>query len=321
MSQLSPRRRRILRDVARAGAVVSAAMLILGLTSAGRQSASAAASGTLVVKTGPSFPVAGVLVDAGGSADQFVLEPPSGAACTGDSATGGYRLNSYWVPATVDPSTLTWDSVGPVPFGTGASLRLALYGKNNPFVNVNTAISTGAVTNLFPFDFAITGLTAADVPAGAYNVGIACTTSAGAVDKYWNVVFTFAAAPADKPTGVTWTVNQAAGGGATTTTAGQTTTTTAGATTTTAKSGVTTTTVRSGTTTTVAATSTTTAAAVTTTTSRLGSGSGTVSSGGGSSSSGSSLVVTGNSPFVLLMWGLLFLVFGRMAILLGRPSR
>jgi phosphate ABC transporter phosphate-binding protein len=197
------------RDLSRAAVVLAAVLLLVVITGAVRSldpRADAAPAGTLQVKSGPSFPLPGVDITSGGSADRFFLVAPQGAACSGDSASGGYRLNSFWAPVALSPELLTWDANGPVS-PNPALTALPLFGQGNPFVDVNTTVNDGAVTNLTAFDFAIDGLTAAAVPPGDYNVGIACTTSTGSLDKYWKVVFTFATTPTDLPTGITWTVN------------------------------------------------------------------------------------------------------------------
>jgi len=74
----------------------------------------------------------------GNSSTSFTLRLPSGAACGGDSAHDGYRVQSYIVPSGIDPSTLTFNSSGPVPAGRGATSRAwhwvlaALYGRGSP---------------------------------------------------------------------------------------------------------------------------------------------------------------------------------------------
>lgn len=310
MIQLNLRQRRLARDVARAGALVSAAMLLLGLTSVGHQAVNAASSGTLVVKSGSSTNP-NALVTGGGSATRFRLEPPTGAACSGDTATGGFTVSSFIAPAAAAVESLGWDPlVGPTSGNPAVS---ALFDQGTAFVSINTTIQDGALTNLGAFDFS--GFTADVLVPGDYNVGYACVTKTGTLDKYWSVGFTFAA-------GLNWTVVA----NTPTTTTSSTSTTVSGATTTTVRS-ATTTTVRNATTTTAAATTTTaaatsTTAAATSTTVRVGSGAGTSTGGSSSgSSSGSSIPLTGSSPAMLLVWGVMLLIFGRMAILFGRPLR
>ncbi|MEN9643495.1 MAG: hypothetical protein RL238_164 [Actinomycetota bacterium] len=318
MSTLTPRRRRLARDLARAGAALSLVMFVAGLAGLGDRGASAAAvnAGTLELQV-PSGPTIGAVLTSGGSATAFSLTPPTGAACTGDSATGGYRVQSYIVPSTVSPATLTFDSNGPAPAGTGAALRLPLFSTTGtPIVDRTTAVETspgsgGLITGMPTINFAVFGSSGPTVvPAGSYNIGFACTLGnpgPNQVDKYWNVVLTFAVTPSDSPSGITWTV---AGGTTPTTTAAPTTTAT-GATTTTAAGATTTV---AGATTTVAGDTTTTDRTDTTFLVDSGAGSGGFDNGG-------SLPVTGPSPIPIVVWGVLLLVFGRMAILLARPLK
>jgi hypothetical protein len=279
-------------------------MLVASLGSGSNASAAPVNGGALQVLSQTGASIAG-----GGSATPFTLKPPSGAACTGDSVTGGYRIQTYIVPSTVSPATLTFDAGGPTPQGTGATLRQPLFTQGTPFVDGNTAVGTGAITGLPAFDFAVFGSSGPQiVPPGTYNVGIACTlgsASATQLDKYWNAQLTFAANPNDVPSGITWTVVVVT---PTTTTTTSTTTTT-----TTTPVGTTTTTHPSTTTSTTSTSTTTTHPSTTTTLAQ--------SAAPSSTGSGNRLVTAGSSPLPILVWGLLLLVFGRMAILVGRPVR
>lgn len=307
-------RRRIARDLARAGVAVSAAMFAVSLaTSFGHEARVSAATnaGSLSVQVATGA-TAGSPLTSGGSATQFALRPPSGAACTGDSASGNYRVQSYMVPATVNPATLTFDAGGPAPQGTGSAYRQPLFSNGTPFVNKLTGVATtangpGLLVNLPPFDFTLFGADGPTlVPAGTYNLGYACTVGTGAsqvLDKYWNVQFTISANPADSPSKLSWVVAGTTTPTTTTTTApplsNPTTTTAPGSSTTTATT----------TADTDPATSDTLDATVTT------------AVGSGGPSGGGSLVVTGSSPWPVAIWGFLLLVFGRMAVLCARPVR
>jgi hypothetical protein len=305
--------RRVARDLAWAGAVVSAVMLVAGLGSGVRVSAAGTNAGSLLVLTGPSFPTVGQPLTAGDADDRFLLQPPAGAACSGDSATGGYRIQSFMVPASVDPATLTFGSLGPIPNDVGANLRQPLYAQGTGFIDGNTAIGTGALTGIPALDFGVfsgpDGSTLA--PPGAYKIGLACTlggASATQQDKYWSVQVTFAATAAGS---ITFTVAAATTPTTTTTTTSTTTTST------TLPPGVTTTT---GATTTTSSTSTT--SSTTTTTIRPAAATASAAqSSAGTGSSGSGLVSAGSSPLPIVMWAVLLLVFGRIAILFARRLR
>ncbi len=210
MNQSNLRRRRVVRDLGRAGFAVSAAMLVLTLVggTGGQRVVDAATDGGAIsvqVATGPS---AGQPLTSGGSATIISLRPPSGASCTGDSASGNYRVQSYMVPASVSPNSLKFDAGGPTPQGVGAAYRQPLFTNGTGFINKLTGVATtangpGLLVNLPPVDFALFAPDGRDiVTPGAYNLGFACTVGTGAaqvLDKFWNVRFTFAGDATDVP--------------------------------------------------------------------------------------------------------------------------
>lgn len=321
---LPPMRRRV-RNLARAACGVSAVMLAasvsMSIESPQQVGAAGVNAGAVSVVVPPGSPTAGNLLSMGGSATAFALSPPLGAACSGDSATGGFRVQTYMVPSSVDPGTLTFGIAGPLPSGSGTNYSQPLFtSAGSSWVNKTTAVTTGQLIGLPVLSFAwvadVGGITY--LPAGTYNVGFACTmggASATQLDKYWNTQLTIAASAGDVPAGLVWTVTPATTPTTTTTTAATTTTTVAGATTTTV-AGATTTTVRSGATTTTTTTSTTPAGGSTTTVAVN-----TTLFGSGGGFTGGTIVSTGSSPTQIIVWAILLLVFGRMALLLGRPLR
>lgn len=316
ISPLTALRRAAHSPVALAAAATCVAALI-AITSTTHTEVDAAGtlSGAVQFSVPAGSPTAGQTLTSGGSATQFNLKPPAGSTCTGDSATGGYRVQTYMVPTSVNPADLTFNALGPLfPAGTDASLyRSALYNTSGSLVvNLTTGIADasggGLVTSNLPVMSwgAIPG-TRPTPPAGTYNVGIACTRSAGSVmDKYWNIELTVTADATDSPAGITWS----------TVTTPVVTTTTAAATTTTAASTTTSTTASASTTTVAGATTTidqatTTVAAATDTT--LDTTDTTEAFG--------SLAVTGSRPLPLVLWALLALIVGRMVVLIGKPVR
>src|SRR5687768_17333907 len=110
MNNVSPRSRRVAGAIARLGAATSALMLAFAIAAAVDSSAHAAenAGPAIVVGVGPTGLPTGAPLDEGGSATPFTLQLPVGAACTGDSASSDYRVQSYMVPSAVDPNTLTF---------------------------------------------------------------------------------------------------------------------------------------------------------------------------------------------------------------------
>jgi len=140
----------------------------------------------------------------GGSSTAFQLKLPSGSACTADSAHGSYRVQSYMVPGTDDPATLTFRSQGPVGAG-----RRPLYDiQTSAYANAQTANAEpeggpGLIVNVPLFSFAV--FTPRDVTPGSYNLGIACTHN-GQVDRFWNARMTMSRNDSDQPAGLTWKV-------------------------------------------------------------------------------------------------------------------
>jgi hypothetical protein len=306
------------RCATRAAAALSAAVLVAWVHTATTEAA-ATNGGTLQVRAAGS----GAALTAGGSATEFDLVPPAGAACSGDSTKGGYRIQSYIVPASVDPRTLTFDFVGPIPSGTGANLRTPLFSSTGTtFVDGLTAVATGGspegrLTNIPSFSFAVFGADGPSfIPAGTYNLGLACTlgnASATQLDKYWNVQLTFTVDPADQPSGITWKL---AAPPASTTTTTTTTTTTVPASTSTTSTTIST--VASSSTTTTSSSVPTSSSSSTTTAIRASSA---LPASGANTSGSARLQATGTSTTPLLMWAAVLLVLGRMAILLGRRLR
>ncbi len=318
--------RRIAVGIARTATglcAVGLSISIWGASTSGIPHASAATNeGALtVVKPFDGTAEAGQPLNAGGSATPFSFVLPANAACAGDSANDGYRVQSFAVPATVDVNGLTFDAAGPVPSDIGAAFRQPLYTVElSPFVDAQTANATtpggpGPVINIPGFSLGV--YEPGNVPAGTYTLGIACTkgpASATQLDRYWTTQLEILADAADQPSGITWTVvTSSPGTTTTTTTGGDTTTTTAGGSTTTTAGGSTSTTTAGG------ATTTTTRGGTPTTAQVLASGAAPTATP--FTESLSALPMTGGSPGHLLMWSVLLLIFGRMAVLLARPLR
>lgn len=309
---------------------LAAALLAVAGGAAAPQAYAATNAGSVQLLVPPGTPNAGTALTSGGSATAFAMTPPSGAACSGDTATGGYRVQSFMVPSSVDVATLTFNASGPLPAGSGSSYRQPMFSAaGSPFVNRTTGVSTGSLVSLPTFSFAFVGTDAlAFLPAGNYKIGYACTVgSAGPsqLDKYWVGQITIVASGAD-PAGLTWTT--ATTPPVTTTTATPTTATPTTVTPTTAApttssapstSAATTSTVSGSTTSTSTASTTTSTSSATTTTTISGSGSPTTTVS--SSSGGGTLVETGGTPWPKVLWGLALLVLGRFVVLLVRPVR
>ena len=324
MTPRSFRRLRLGRDLALVVALLSAAMLVVtAVTLAGAPRAAAATNaGEVSFATpagagGPAGGGASEPVTSGGSALPIALVLPAAAACTGDSAGGGFRVQTFMVPATADLATLKFTSNGPVKPGDASGIWYPLFSTaSNPLVNLLTDIATtpngpGLISGLPLVDFLV--YSPGDLPPGDYLVGVACTlgnqTSATQLDRYWSAPMTFTAAGGD-PAGVTWNVT-----GSPVSTTTTTTTTPDGSTTTTTTVGSSTTTTSPG------STTSTTAGSGGSTTTLLGAGGAGGSGAGGSGAGGSGLPATGVSSWMLAGWAFLLVVAGRMAWLVGRRIR
>ena len=82
------------------------------LLAAGSCGGTATAAQSVDVRRAEVVAPSGRPIDGGGSATPFTLRLPDGAACPGDSANDGYRVNSYMVPLDVDPTTVTYLNAG-----------------------------------------------------------------------------------------------------------------------------------------------------------------------------------------------------------------
>ncbi|MGB8860398.1 MAG: fibronectin type III domain-containing protein, partial [Ilumatobacteraceae bacterium] len=136
----------------------------------------------------PGTPAAGTSVLApatGTNANTFTLAPPAGASCPGDSASGGYRWQTFMTATSVDPATITYGLSGPVQ-QAGEFSKPLFNSTGAPQINKTTAVTTGLITPLplFGWDASIL-----PVPNGAYNIGYACTTT-GTTQKFWSTPIT-----------------------------------------------------------------------------------------------------------------------------------
>lgn len=193
-----------------AGVVVAlTAAVALPVLTASPASALGTLAGAATIKTAGG----GADLQSGDSATTWTLRLPANAACPGDSPNDGYRWQTYMVPSGVDPATLTFGSAGPLPAGTGASFRQPLFDtSSNPVVNQQTpAASTpggpGPIVSIPDVNLSL--FTPGQIPAGVYNVGIACTlgpASGTQMKDFWNVQMTVSTATPGTggPAEITW---------------------------------------------------------------------------------------------------------------------
>lgn len=295
-------------SVALVSSLVMLSLSVVGLMSAIPASAAATFSGNITIFN-PSNQNA---LNSGGSGTDFGLRLPTGAACSGDSAGGGFRVQSFMTPVSVNASALQFNSSGPIPAGTGTSFRQPLFSStSSPFVNALTDVATtqggpGTISNIPVMDFSYLAPNSPSLlPDGEYRLGISCTlgtASTNQLDNYWTVRIVISSSNTD-PLGFLWTLSSTQDSG---------------------QQATTTTTLAAGTSTT---TSTIAQTTTTTTIDPLGGTAPTTVPGSGGpsvtpiSSSVGQLPMTGRGTWTILFWAFLAIVFGRMLYLTGKRPK
>ncbi len=137
-----------------------------------------------------------------GSATPFSLRLPKGAACPGDSANDGYRVQSFVVPASAEPGGLRYKSTGPQGDGRYSLYEVSTRG----YVQVQTANADvpggpGLILNVPSFSFGV--LSPGMLADGTYHVGIACTLLNETVTS-WHTDIVLTANASDRPAGFRW---------------------------------------------------------------------------------------------------------------------
>jgi len=142
----------------------------------------------------------------GGSTTEFSLALPANAACSGDTATGGYHVYSYLVEQGTAVTGIT--------FTTHPSVGIGLVNNTGVYYGpVNTAITTGQIIGI-PSNFEWAPLLTDGESlssllysggSGVWETGLACANSSGVLTDYWNTEVTFTASGSD-PDGFVWSV-------------------------------------------------------------------------------------------------------------------
>lgn len=118
----------------------------------------------------------------------------TGAVCPGDGVNG-YRWGTYIMPITSDPASTIYDGVGSP---TGPAVTSSIRNPSGTFIRGQLPGTGDGLINQAAAGYSWIGLGATGVlPAGAYNVGIACTLNVGVppassveVQKFWNTQIT-----------------------------------------------------------------------------------------------------------------------------------
>lgn len=140
----------------------------------------------------------------GGSNDEFVVVLPNGATCPGDGMNDDYRIQSFLVPAEVDPSTIVYSSIGPRGDDQTALVMTNSSFFTDQFSEPNQAPGQPGVVPALPaMTFGAYDPTQLD--PGSYRMGIACTYF-GTTTNWWDVELRLDHDPADQPAQLHWTI-------------------------------------------------------------------------------------------------------------------
>ena len=305
----SPRMRRRWRAVGIAS--ITMAVTLVGISVSplvGRSSHAGAASNPLGAVT--------LSVSSGNQDTVFSMIPPVGAACTG-AGTIGYRFHAYIVDAANDPATLSYTTSGPSG-GTGLQAFLVSGLGGSAWSNKNPAASPlGGLTDLVDLKMASLKI-GTDIANGSYKIGYICTQNS-TIDtgKYWEARITVTNVAKNSVTPASSTFSWTVAATPPTSSSSRSTSSSSSSTSSTSSSSSTT----SSTTTTVRPTTTVAGSSTTASTT-------TVAQAGGPTTTSPTAVTlparipqTGSSTTPLLLLAIVLLVFGRMALLLGRPLR
>ena len=181
--------------------------MIIQLPVAGLSLASASEtavdSNSIVVVAGDGPNAGKQIADGKGSTSfSFILQGKS--ECQGDSAEGNYRIQSFIVPQTVDPKTLTFESTKPAGEGSWS-----LYDVNTrPYVQDLTSVAVapdkpGRIDSIPQLSFAV--FPPGTLAPGVYKMGIACSLMNDAT-RIWETTIEISEDASDSPANIRWTV-------------------------------------------------------------------------------------------------------------------
>ena len=134
----------------------------------------------------------------------FATPPQS---CPGDN-TAGYTWGTFLTPLANDPAPITYTASGS-PIGVPAASTVSL---RNPAGTQLRGIAPGLGDGLVvaPGSVSFQSVAFATLPAGAYNVGIACVLPDGAAipqtARFWSTTLTITSSAGAGPNNFTWSV-------------------------------------------------------------------------------------------------------------------
>jgi MYXO-CTERM domain-containing protein len=137
----------------------------------------------------------------------FGLELPAGSSCPGDSRNDQWRIQTFVVPAEIDPGELTYTSTGPDGEGLYALYSLDTNQVADRLTAPNGAPGLpGLITGLPGVSFEI--FPPGTLPDGTYRIGIACTLRRDTA-IFWDTELQIERDPDDQPAEMRWTVGGA----------------------------------------------------------------------------------------------------------------
>jgi hypothetical protein len=157
-----------------------------------------------VVVVAGDGPNAGKQISDGKGSTSFSFLPQGKSECQGDSAEGNYRIQSFIVPQTVDPKSLTFESTKPAGVG-----NWALYDVNTrPYVQDLTSVAVapdkpGRIDSIPQLSFAV--FPPGTLAPGLYKMGIACSLMNDAT-RIWETTIEITEDLNDSPANIRWTV-------------------------------------------------------------------------------------------------------------------
>lgn len=141
-------------------------------------------------------------IDHGGSATTFTVRLPNDASCPGDSAHDQWRVQSFLVPASVEPASLKYALQGPRVVGGFPLFDVATHPVSQVLLRANDgAGAPGFIDALPDMNFAV--FKDAPLTPGEYRLGLACTLWR-VTDRYWETRIVISAAPSDRPAKLQW---------------------------------------------------------------------------------------------------------------------
>jgi hypothetical protein len=173
---------------------------VLALCAAPATAYASTLNGTATITDPADNPLA-----SGGSGTSFTVTLPAQAACTGDSASGGYHVFSYLVPQGTSPTSVNFSTEDP-------STGFGFFSSSGTYYGAaNTAVTTGQIIGIPDFEWGPAVVSDSLLPtllynggtSGVWEAGIACANSSGVVTDYWNTEITFTASQSD-PDGFVW---------------------------------------------------------------------------------------------------------------------